>query len=106
MRSGTNCLNVDRWACATQDQGRSDRSKRAAFSFTRPVRILYVLGTLNNPLLAVNWSEVRMISFDSNGTLRLVLEEGEPLTFSFGSRERMDDAFKEWIRSNDPLLRD
>ena len=47
-----------------------------------------------------------MLSLDPNGTLRILLEEGESLTFGFGSRERMDEAFMEWMRSNDPLLKD
>ena len=77
----------------------------APFEFTRGAHAVSSR-TLNNPLLAVNWADVRMLSLDPNGTLRILLEEGESLTFGFGSRERMDEAFMEWMRSNDPLLKD
>ena len=67
----------------------------------------YFLPDVSNPLVEVNWPDVRMISIDRNtGTLRILLQEGDPLTFAFGSAQRMDDSMLEWMRANDPLLKD
>ena len=48
-----------------------------------------------------------MISLDPDvGALRILLQRGEPLKFEFGSKERMEEAYHEWMRQNDPLLKD
>lgn len=38
-------------------------------------------------------------------TVQIILSEGDPLKFKFASREEMDQAYFEWVRDNDPLLK-
>ncbi|HEX7862184.1 MAG TPA: hypothetical protein VF773_17750 [Verrucomicrobiae bacterium] len=55
-----------------------------------------------NPLLALNWIDVRMMSIDSGGTdMTILRSDSQVQTFHFPSTDELDAALIEWLSEGD-----